>query len=145
MRARHGNVANVPFSERRTLFRVLGIDLIRGRRDLHLLVQLLRVVQREREFVQPRVEAERMAREKEEATLSHFHLIVSNRKATESEAPCFVRFRLVHPSAATFKLYLGGFDWHAILVQNNARAIGRIVCVDSRRSENAERSQSRSE
>src|SRR5713226_3809412 len=137
MRARHRNVSDVLRRECRTLGRILGIDLIRRRHDLHLFVQLLRVVQCEGGFVGPGVEGERFAREKEEALLANFYFVVSGRKIAEREASRAVCFRAVRFSTAMFKLYLGGTDRDAILVHHDTRALGRIHCEGTRRRKNA--------
>src|SRR5260370_38620489 len=137
----HLDVTNVLRRERGSLGGVLGIDLVRRRRDLHLLVQLLRVVHCEIDFVRPGVESELLARKEEEALLANFHLVTFGGKIANSEAPCAVGFRFVGFSAAILKSYLRGPNRHPILVHHGSRALSRIRCPNPRESKNTKESQ----
>ena len=124
--AGHGNVSNFLRGERRALRGILRLNLIRGRGDLYLFPNLLFVVQDQRDFVAPRVQADGLARKHEEALLVNFRLIVAGRHIVNGKAAGQICFRSVGMTVGIFELYLCGHHRHAILVQNDASAIRRV-------------------
>src|SRR5438445_12039469 len=144
MGIRHRNVANVPRGKRGSLRRVLRIDLIRGRRDLYLLVNLVLVIQDQGELVGPGVEGDHLAGKHEEAFLANFRVVVPGGKIVESEMPCSVRLRSIGVPSGILKLDLCCSDRDGIFVQHRTRAIGGVRRLHSPRSKNGGRKQYRS-
>src|SRR2546425_8859089 len=83
VRVGHWDVADAARGKRGPLRRVLSIDLIRRRRDLHLLVKLLSVVQGQGEFVGSGAHSERLPGEQEKTYLANFYRVVSGRRSEE--------------------------------------------------------------
>ena len=88
---------------------------------------------------------DRLAREYEETFFASFYLVNANRNVAQQKASRSVGFAAECLTAAALERDFRGGDGHVIFVQNNARAIGRIGRMDSRRSKNAEGSQYNSE
>src|SRR5712692_814816 len=121
VRVGHWDVADAARGKRGPLRRVLSIDLIRRRRDLHLFVKLLSVVQGQGEFVGSGAHSERLPGEQEKTCLANFYLVVSGGKTSKHETPRAIGFGAEHLAAAVFKLYLRRPDGNAVFVEHDAR------------------------
>src|SRR5216684_3574742 len=79
--------------------------------------------------------------EYEETFSARFYLVIANRNIAQQKPSRTIGFGAKRLTATALQCDFRGGDRHAILVQNNARAIGRIGRRDLRRSKNAEGSQ----
>src|SRR5713101_9320257 len=84
---------------------------------------------------------DRLAREYEETFFASFYLVNANRNVAQQKASRSVGFAAECLTAAALERDFRGGDGHVIIVQNNARAIGRIGRMDLRRNRNAKGSQ----
>ncbi len=126
---RDRNVANVATGKRGSLRRVLRIDLIRRRRDLYLLVNLVLVIQDQGKFVCPGVEADHLAGKHEEAFLANFRFVVPGGKIMEGEMPSSVRLRSIRVPSGILQLDLRCSHRDSIFIQDHTHAIGGIRCL----------------
>src|SRR6266566_7633152 len=97
------------------------------------------------DFVRSGAQCDRLAGEYEETFFARFYLVLANRNIAQQKPSRTIGFDAKRLSATALECDFRGCDGHAIFVQNNARAIGRISRMDSCRSQNAERSQYNSE
>jgi hypothetical protein len=132
------NVANVLRCQRRALGGVLGVDLVRGRRDFDFLVDLVRVIQPEGDFVDARVQGEGLAGENEVAFFANLGLIVTGRKIAQRVASGAIGLRGVGFSANLLQRDVRGRDWNIVLVEHYAGTIRRFGCAKRDRHKQAE-------
>src|SRR6266700_5835694 len=97
------------------------------------------------DFVRSGAQCDRLAGEYEETFFARFYLVLANRNIVQQKPSRTIGFDAKRLSAAALECDFRGGDGHAIFVQNNARAIGRIGRKNSRRSKNAQRTQNDSE
>lgn len=126
VRAGDGNVPDVAGSECVALGGVLRIDLIGGGGDLDLLVNLFRVVQSQRDFVEAGLKSESAANDHEEAFLADFEFVIAWREISKSEAAGSVGFCSVDVSSAVFQFQLSSADGDTVFIQHKAGTAGQI-------------------
>src|SRR6266478_2696803 len=97
------------------------------------------------DVVRSGAQCDRLAGEYEETFFARFYLIIANRNIAQQKPSRTIGFGAKRLPAAALECDFRGGDGHAIFVQNNARAIGRIGLMDSGRRKNAEESQYNSE
>src|SRR5947208_935063 len=97
------------------------------------------------DVVRSRAQRDRLAGEYEESFFAHIYLVIALRNISQQKPSRTIGFGAKRLSANVLECDFRGGDGHAIFIQNNARAIGRIGRMDSRRSKNAEGSQYNSE
>src|SRR5258707_6889360 len=87
----------------------------------------------------------RLAREYEETFFARFYLVIADRNIAQQKPSRTIGFDAKRLPAAALEYDFRSGDGHAVFVQNDAQAIGRIGRMDSRRSKNVEESQCNSE
>src|SRR6266480_7054573 len=97
------------------------------------------------DVVRPGAQCDRLTGEYEETFFARFYLVIANRNIAQQKPSRTIGFDAKRLSAAALECNFCAGDGHAIFVQNNARAIGRIGRMDSCRSKNAQRTQNESE
>src|SRR5260370_5095049 len=90
------------------------------------------------DVVRSRAQRDRLAGEYEETFFARFYLVIADRNIAQEKPSRTIGFGAKRLPAAALECDFCGGDGHAIFVQNNARAIGRIRRIGSRRSKNAE-------
>src|SRR5260370_22223970 len=88
------------------------------------------------DVVRSRAQRDRLAGEYEETFFARFYLVIADRNIAQQKPSRTIGFGPKRLPAAAPECDFRGGDGHAIFVQNNARALGRIGRMDSRRNKN---------
>ncbi len=86
---------------------------------MHLLANLLLVIQDQRQLVVSRVQADRLPCKHKETLLANFRFVIAGREIMQGETPGRVGFHPIGAPSGIFEPYLRGCNWDPILVQND--------------------------